>query len=156
MGQWDRAVSDLRLAAQYAKQLSYWRGLTEANGLLAKAFMHEGALHPALDAINEAIEANKRVPDELYFVPRNLGIKAEILARLGDTKSSNELYEKSADLFDALLSKVPTPTVERQLLNDLSTVYAGYFASLSDQGRMEDAFRVIERARGRVEAEGLS
>jgi CHAT domain-containing protein len=156
MGQWDRAVSDLRLAVQYAEQLSYWRGLTEADGLLAKAFMHEGALQPALDAINEAIEANKKIPDELYFVPRNLGIKAEILARLEDTKASDELYEKSADLFDALLSKVPTPTVERQLLNDMSTVYAGYFASLSDQGRTEDAFRAIERARGRIEAQGLA
>jgi CHAT domain-containing protein len=156
IGQWDRAISDLRQAAQYAEQLSYWRGLTEADGSLAKAYLHQGALQPALDAINQGIEANKNIPDELYFVPRNLGIKAEILARLGETKSSNDLYEKSADLFDAFLSKVPTPSVERQLLNDMSTVYAGYFASLSDQGRTEDAFRVIERARGRVEAEGLS
>ncbi len=37
---------------------------------------------------------------------------------------------KSADLLDALLSKVPTPTVERQLLSDVSTVYSGYFVSL--------------------------
>jgi len=124
--------------------------------LLAKAYLHEGALQPALDAINRAIEANKKIPDELYFVPRNLGIKAEILARMGNAKAANDLYEKSADLFEALLSKVPTPTVERQLLNDLSTVYAGYFALLSDQGRTEDAFRAIERARGRVEAQGLS
>ena len=156
MGQWDRAIADLRLSAEYANQLSYWRGVTQVDGLLAKAYLQKGAFQPALTAIDEAIEANKRIPDELYFVPRNLGIKAEILARLGDTKGSNELYEKSADLFDALLSKVPTPTVERQLLNDLSAVYAGYFTSLSDQGRTDDAFRAIERARGRVEAQGLA
>ena len=53
-------------------------------------------------AINEAIEANENIPDELYFVPRNLGIKAEIMSRMGDVKASNDLYEKSADLFDAL------------------------------------------------------
>ena len=75
---------------------------------------------------------------------------------MGDVKASNALYEKSADLFDALLSKVPTPMVERDLLSDLSIVYAGYFASLSDQGRMAEAFRAIERARGRVEAQALS
>jgi CHAT domain-containing protein len=155
MGQWDRAVSDLTLSSQYASQLSYWRGLTQINALLAQAYMHEGALQPALNAINEAIEANKKIPDELYFVPRNLAIKADILARLGNAKASNQLYEKSADLLDALLSKVATPDVERQLLDDLSTVYAGYFASLSDQGRTDDAFRAIERARGRVEAQGL-
>ena len=156
MGQWDRAISDLTLSSQYANRLLYWRGLTQVNGLLAKAYLHEGALQPALDAINQAIEANQKIPDELYFVPRNLGIKAEILARMGDAKAADDLYEKSADLFDALLSKVPTPSVERQLLNDLSTVYAGYFACLSDQGRTADAFRAIERARGRVEAQGLA
>jgi CHAT domain-containing protein len=113
-------------------------------------------LRPALAAINEAIEANKNIPNELYFAPRNLGIKAEILAWLGNVKASNGLYEKSADLLDALLSKVPTPMVERQLLSDLSVVYAGYFASLCNQGRMADAFQAIERARGRVEAQALS
>jgi CHAT domain-containing protein len=51
---------------------------------------------------------------------------------------------------------VPTPTVERLLLADLSKVYSGYFEFLSDQGRTSDAFRVIERARGRVEAQSLA
>ena len=121
--------------------------------MLAEAYLHQGTLQPALAAIDEAIEANKNIPDELYFVPRNLAIKAQIMARLGNTKASNDLYEKSADLLDALLSKVPTPTVERQLLSDLSVVYAGYFVSLSDEGKLADAYRVIERARGRVEAQ---
>ena len=156
MGQWDQAVSDFTQSVQFAKQLSNWRGLTQADGLLADTYLHQGTLQPALAAIDEAIEANKNIPDELYFVPRNLAIKAQIMARLGNTKASNGLYEKSADLLDALLSKVPTPTIERQLLSDLSVVYAGYFVSLSDQGKLADAFRVIERARGRVEAQALS
>jgi CHAT domain-containing protein/transcriptional regulator of met regulon len=156
MEQWDQAVSDFTQAVRFAKQLSNWRGLTQADGLLAEAYLHQGTLQPALAAIDEAIEANKNIPDELYFVPRNLAIKAQIMARLGNTKASNDLYEKSADLLDALLSKVPTPTVERQLLSDLSVVYAGYFVSLSDQGKLADAFHLIERARGRVEAQALA
>jgi CHAT domain-containing protein len=155
MGDWNRASDDYLHAIQYAKQLSYWRGITEADGLLAKAYLRQGELRPALTAIEEAIEANKQIPDELYFEPRNLAIKAEILAKLGDAKASDELYEKSADLIDALLSKVPTPTVERQLLGQLSDVYAGYFASLSSRGKNSEAFRAIERARGRVEAQAL-
>ena len=59
-------------------------------------------------------------------------------------------------MLDALLSRVPTPTVERLLLADLSKVYSGYFEFLSDQGRTADAFRVIERARGRVEVQSLA
>jgi len=156
IGNWDLAISDYQEAIQYAKQLSYWRGISESGGLLAEAYLHQGALQPALITINDAIDADKQVPDELYFVPRNLGIKAEILARMGKVKESNDLYGKSADLLDALLSRVPTPMVERQLLNELSTVYAGYFASLTRQGRLADAFEVIERARGRVEAQLLT
>jgi CHAT domain-containing protein len=156
MGNWQQAVSDLNEAVRYANQLSYWRGVTQADGLLADAYLHQGALQPALTAIDEAIESNKQIPDELYFVPKDLAIKAAILAKLGKLKASDDLYEKSADLLDALLSKTPTPMVERLLLSDLSTVYAGYFESLSNQGRIGDAFRQIERARGRVEAQGLS
>ncbi|HZY62820.1 CHAT domain-containing protein [Acidipila rosea] len=156
MGNWDQAVSDYRQSAQYAKKVSHWRGLTQVDGLLAKAYLHQGALESALAAINEAIEANERIPDELYFVPKNLAIKADIMAKRGNIKSSNQLYEKSADMLDALLSKVPTPTVERQLLSDLSEVYSEYFTSLSNQGRTAAAFHVIERARGRVEAQALT
>jgi len=156
MGQWDQAISDLQQSARYAKQLSYWRGLTQVDGLLAQAYLHQGALPSALAAIDDAIEANKNIPDELYFVPKNLGVKAEIMVRLGKTKASNQLFEKSEDLLDALLSKVPTPGVERQLLTDLSSVYSGYFISLINQGRLADAFRVIERAHGRVEAQALA
>lgn len=156
MGQWNQAISDYLESIQYAKQLSYWRGLTQVDGALAKAYLHQGELPPALAAINEAIDANRKIPDELYFVPRNLATKAEILARMGRLRGSNDYYERSADLLDALLSRVPTPMVERQLLSDLSVVYAGYFASLRDQGRLAGEFRVIERARGRIEAQALS
>jgi hypothetical protein len=58
------------MSPPYAKQLSYWRGLTQVDGLLAKAYLHKGALQQALASINEAIEANEHLPDELYFVPR--------------------------------------------------------------------------------------
>ncbi len=156
MDEWSQAIGDYQEAIQYAKQLSYWRGISESDGLLAKAYLHQGMLDQALSAIDEAIDANKQIPDEMYFVPRNLAIKAEILARLGRMQESDELYEKSADLLDALLRRVPTPMVERQLLDDLSVVYAGYFASLSSQGKLADAFRVIERARGRIEAQALT
>ncbi|HZZ39932.1 MAG TPA: hypothetical protein VFE06_12435, partial [Acidobacteriaceae bacterium] len=115
MGQWNQAISGYLESIRYAKQLSYWRGLTQVDGALAKAYLHQGELQPALAAINEAIDANRKIPDELYFVPRNLAIKAEILARMGELRDSNDYYERSADLMDALLSRVPTPMVARSL-----------------------------------------
>jgi tetratricopeptide (TPR) repeat protein len=48
LGKWEQGVSDYGQAAEYAKQLSYWRGLTQVDGLLAKAYLQKGALQPAL------------------------------------------------------------------------------------------------------------
>jgi len=72
------------------------------------------------------------------------------MGRLGNTKASNELYEKSADLLDALLSKVPTPTAERQLLNDLSIVYAGYVCISKRPGAAQRTPSEQLRRRARV------
>ena len=154
-GELNQAIADYQQAVRYAGDLSYWRGLTQADGSLAQALVHAGQLQAALVAINGAIAANQQIPDELYFVPRNLAIKAKIKAKLGDVRESNSLYQKSTDMIDAFLTKVPTPTIERQLLADLSNVYAEYFTSLSDQGRDADAFSVIEKARGRLEEQAI-
>jgi hypothetical protein len=63
--------------------------------------------------------------------------------------------KKSADLIDSLLATAPTPNVERTLLEELSDVYSGYFISLCNQRQYREAFRVIEKARGRIEAQSL-
>ena len=155
MGRWKQAISDYAQAAHYARELSYWRGLSEVGGSLAKAYEHEGDLRSALTIIQEAVQANKQIPDELYFVPRNLAIEASIAAKLGQLKASNDLYEKSAQLIDSLLKTVPTPNMERVLLGQLSDTYSGYFDSLCNQNEYPKAFRVIEKARGRIETQAL-
>ena len=149
------AVEDYSEALRRAREISYWRGIAEQGGPLAKEFERQGDLKQALSTINEAIQANTHTPGELYFAPRNMAIKAEITAKLGQTAASNRLYEKSTDLIDSLLATAPTPAVERTLLEEMSDVYSGYFISLCNQRQYREAFRVIERARGRVEAQSL-
>src|SRR6516165_2131387 len=58
-------------------------------------------------------------------------------------------------MLEALLRQVPTPNIERFLLSQLSEVYSGHFTLLADENRFEDAFHVIERAHGRIEAQSL-
>jgi len=155
MGDWPRALEEYTTAVGYAKSVGYWRGETQGDGLLASAYEHEGQLPAALQSIDNAVEANKQIPDEIYFVPRDLAIKAEILAKMGQTKTSNDLYQKSADLIDSLLVNVPTPGIERDLITQLGFVYSGYFNSLCAQNRYGDAFRILEKARGRIETQAL-
>jgi len=149
------AVAQYAVALHYARGLSYWRGITQTGGLLAHAYEKENNLAAALDTINEAIQANEQLPEELYFSPRNLAIKAEILDKMGRAKQAHALYEESLALIDSLLTTAPTPNVERALLTQLEQVYSGYFASLCQAGDINDAFGVVEKARGRIEAQAL-
>ena len=154
-GQAKLAIADYQAAIDISKKVSNWRGLSQTGGSLAALYEDEGRLQDALHTIDDAIDANERIPDELYFLPRNLSIKARILARLGRTGESNTLYEKSADLIDSLLEHAPTANVERELITSLQQVYAGYFDSLCAQNKFAEAFRIIEKARGRIEAQSL-
>ena len=122
---------------------------------MAKALASEGHLEEALQIIDRALSANTHIPDELYFVPRNLAVKAEILRQMGRIAESNDNYKRSTTLIDSLLTSSPTPRVERLLLADLSDVYSGYFISLVQQGRNADAFTIIEKAHGRIETQSL-
>jgi len=150
-----QATRDYAQAIQYARELGYWRGLTESDGPLARVYERQNELDAALASINEGLEANRHIPREMYFAPRNLAIKAEILKKLGRVAESNHLYERSLALIDSLLVTAPTPNLIESILNSLSDVYSGYFASLCQQERYPEAFSVIERAHGRVEAVAL-
>ncbi len=74
--------------------------------------------------------------------------------RRGD-RGTGKSPVKGVDVLDALLAHVPTPETERLLLTELGDLYSGYFQLLSDEGRLGEAFEVIEQARGRIEAQEL-
>jgi CHAT domain-containing protein len=155
LNQWPLAIADCSKALDNARTLSFWRGITQIGGFLALAYEHMGQLPEALKAINEAIDANTHIPDEMYFVPKNLAIKAEIMQKMGNARESDELYQKSATVIDVMLAHAPTKNVERIVLGEMGSVYSGYFASLCAQKKYDRAFRTLEGARGRVEAEAL-
>ena len=109
----------------------------------------------ALETINRAIDANTKIPDELYLVPRNLAIKAEIIDKMGHAKEADGLYQKSIALVDGMIQHAATTNIQRQLLAEMSDVYSDYFASLCAQKRYDEALQALEKVRGRVETEAL-
>jgi CHAT domain-containing protein len=156
MGQSQEAIRQYQIALTYARHLEYWRGIMEAGALVARAREHQGQFDLALTSIDETIAAESHRPGEIYFLPGHLAIKAEILEAQHHQKASRKLYERSTRLVDALLATAPTPNVERQLIAQLEGVYTGYYKALWDDKNFAAAFDVIERARGRVEAEALT
>jgi tetratricopeptide (TPR) repeat protein len=123
------------------------RGVTDAGGLLAEAYQHNANLPSALATINRAIDANTKIPDELYLVPRNLAIKAEIEDKMGQAKEADGLYQKSIALVDGMIQHAATTNIQRQLLAEMSDVYSGYFESLCAQRRYDDALQALEQVR---------
>ena len=154
-GDWNAAIADYQQSVDLSSKISNYRGVTDAAGLLAEAYQHNGNLPDALAAINRAIDANTKIPDELYLVPRNLAIKAEIIDKMGQAKEADGLYQKSIALVDGMIQHAATTNIQRQLLAEMSDVYSGYFASLCAQKRYDDALQALERVRGRVETEAL-
>lgn len=149
------AITDYSAALQLANQMHNFRGQTDAAGMLAQTYLDSGSLKDALDAVNSAIGANTHIPDELYLVPRNLLLKAEILERMGQRNAADSFYRKGITLVDTMIRRSSTVGVQRQLLAQMSDIYSGYFAFLSAQNRYNEALQILEKVRGRLETEAL-
>jgi CHAT domain-containing protein/tetratricopeptide (TPR) repeat protein len=154
-GDWNAVISDYKQAVSISEKTDNYRGVTDAGGLLAQAYEHTGDLTAALGAINAAIAANTHIADELYLVPRNLAIKAEITEKMGHAQEADTLYRKSVALVDEMIQHAATTNIERYLLAEMSDVYSGYFASLCAQKHYNEALQMLEKVRGRIETEAL-
>ena len=152
---WDAAVADYKTGFDYSAKIGTYRGMTDAGGLLAQAYEHQGKLHEALSTIDAAINANTKIPDELYLVPKNLAIKAEITGRLGDSAAADILYQKSIVLVNGMMQAAQTVKIQQQLLAEMSDIYSGYFALLCSHKRYNEALQALEEVRGRIETEAL-
>ena len=155
IGRLKDAIADYRQSLGYSEHIENYRGITDAAGLLAQAYEQADDLPDALAAVNSAINANTKIPDELYLVPRNLAIKAEIADKMGHAREADGLYGKSITLVDTMIQHAATANVQRELLAEMSDVYSGYFASLCAQKRYDEALQALERVRGRIETEAL-
>lgn len=149
------AAADLQLSAEISKRIENYRGIADTKGSLAEIYVLQNRLPAALDAIEEAIAANTKIPSELYLVPRNLATRADIEAKLGRRQEADASYRKAITLVNQFMRKAPTTGLKRSLLDDMSHVYSGFFALLCDQGRYNEALQILDNVRGRVEAEAL-
>ncbi|GAA3771338.1 CHAT domain-containing protein [Terriglobus aquaticus] len=154
-GNWKAAIADYKRARSIGIATSNYRDITDAGGKLAQALERTDDLTEALAAINSAIEANTHIPDELYLVPRNLVIKAEITEKMGKATEAESLYREAIASVDIMLTHADTTNTQRYLLSEMSDVYSGFFTFLSNRHRYNEALQVVEHIRGRVEAEAL-
>ncbi len=154
-GNLSAAAADFQRAISISQRIENYRGIVDAGGQLAIVREQQQKLPEALSAIDSAIQANTKIPDELYLVPRNFSIKADIEAKLGQPEQADNLYRKGITLVNRMIQNAPTTGVQRQLLAEMSDVYSGYFAALCAQHRYSEALQILDNVRGRVEAQAL-
>ncbi len=149
------AVTDYQRAVGICQRDDNYRNIVDGAGRLAQAYERQGNLPEAKEAIDLAIDANTKVPDELVYVPRNLAIKAKIIARMGQAQEADRLYRVGIALVNRMLQHAPTDNIQRQLIAEMSDVYSGYFASLCNQHQYNEALQILDNVRGRSEAQAL-
>ncbi len=141
--------------AEIAAQANLPRIVGDAMFRLTDLYRKEGNIPQAEQCIEKGIAAVRQV-EAPYELPHYLAVEAELKETNGDYKEADALFSEAADLVDAMLINVPTPTLESALVGTMSEIYTGHFqlavSALNDD---DEAFQIVERARGRGMADGV-
>jgi len=143
------AIGYLEQAGQFATRMQFFRMEADAMFELAKLYRDTGDLATADARATQGLGASQRVGDR-YYVPRNLTILADLKARRGHLVEANALYEQAEDVIEGMLISVDEPYWNSSVASAMSQTYLQHFELVVKNGRAPDAFRVLERVRGRT------
>jgi len=149
-----QAIADLESAAQFSKQVQFFRMEADAMFELATLYRDTGDLPTAEERATDGLDASQRVGDR-YYVPRNLTILADLKARRGRVSEANALYEQAEDVIESMLISVDEPYWNSSVAASMSQTYLQHFELVTKSGDVPGAFRVLERVRGRTLAWAL-
>jgi len=92
----------------------------------------------------------------VYTWPQELAVQAELKASKGDFQGADALYERATDVIEGMLVKVPGPASRSSLVGAMSEIHVKHFNLAVRQLKdVTKAFRILEQARGRSEADML-
>ncbi|MGE3507257.1 MAG: CHAT domain-containing protein [Vicinamibacterales bacterium] len=150
-----RVIEHLEAARAAAESGQVQRLLAEAESSLAQAYRRQGDLARAAQRASSAV-VHTRAAGSRFTLPIRISELADIRAGQGRLNTARALYSEATDVVEAIMANVPSRTSQARLVGVMSDLYAGNFALVAD--RLNDpyeAFRVIERARGRALADVL-
>jgi CHAT domain-containing protein/tetratricopeptide (TPR) repeat protein len=152
-GKADKAVQYLQQALPIAEQGNFRRLVaaiyTDLTNLALEHNQITDASKYAATALNLEVEAGDR-----YFLPNQFLTVAKVRKAEGHLTEALECLDHATDIVDGLLANVSSASRAAMLIHQMSSIYAYQFA-LAAEGRTgpDYAFRVLERARGRVLSE---
>ena len=152
-GNKQQAIADLEDAGQLAARVQFYRMEADAMFEVAKLYRDSGDLATADDRATQGLAASQRVGD-LYYVPRNLTILADLKAQRGRIAEAKALYRHAEDVIDGMLGGDDSYW-NSSIAAAMSQTYLQHFELVAKEADTAGAFQVLERVRGRTLASAL-
>jgi CHAT domain-containing protein len=149
------ALTYLEDAGQLASSVQFHRIEADAMYELAQLYRDGGDLAKAEACAIRGVTASQQVGDR-YYVPRNLTILANLKERRGRNGEAKILYEQAEEVIEGMLIGVDEPYWNSSVVAAQSQTYLQHFGLLIRSGDVREAFRVLERVRGRTLARALA
>lgn len=153
-GNRQQALTYLEDAGQFATKVQFYRIEADAMYELAQLYRDAGDLSTADARATQGVTASQQVGDR-YYVPRNLTILADLKARRGRYAEAKALYDQAEDVIEGMLTSVDEPYWNSSVVAAQSQTYVQHFELVTRAGDVPEAFRVLERVRGRTLAWAL-
>lgn len=153
-GNRQQALTYLEDAGQFATKVQFYRIEADAMYELAQLYRDAGDLSTADARATQGVTASQQVGDR-YYVPRNLTILADLKARRGRYAGAKALYDQAEDVIEGMLTSVDEPYWNSSVVAAQSQTYLQHFELVTRSGDVPEAFRVLERVRGRTLAWAL-
>jgi tetratricopeptide (TPR) repeat protein len=147
-----QGLRDFTAAADLARSIDFYRMTADAMVAAAGIYRQQGNLQGAADCLREGLEAGRRTGDR-YYLPRNLTALADLRARQGQVRAADALYGEAEDDIEELLNGMPGSNSRTELVGAMSATYRHHFELMARLGMVERCLEILERARGRTEAD---
>jgi CHAT domain-containing protein len=144
-----QAIAYLEDAGQFATRVQFYRMEADAMFELARLYRDSGDLMTAEARSTQGLSASQHVGDR-YYVPRNLTMLADLKASTGRAAEADALYKQAEDVIEGMLISVDEPYWNSSVAGSMSQTYLHHFELLNRTGRIPEAFKVLERVRGRT------
>src|SRR6185312_2564220 len=148
------AKSQFIKAGRIADELRMYRTLSYAMFDLGDVERQLGDKQSASDALEAGLSASRRLGDR-YYLPRDLTALAEIAAAKSRFRLADKLFTQAEDVLDGIMIHQHSFEESTARAGSMSATYLGHFRLAQKMGRIDRAFQVIERVRGRTVASKL-
>jgi len=150
-----QAIKDLGAAIDFCKQHRFHHALAWGTFELATVYRDHGDFAQA-ERYAATAERETEALEDKYHLPEDLALMAELAAKAGRTAAADSLYRRAEDVTEGLLASMPSRQVEGSLIGALSNIYVGHFSLAATKLKdMNEAYEVLEKARGRSIADAL-